>query len=214
MYRAKARGGGGLVVFQPEMHAAAVSHLELENHLRRAFDRDELELFYQPIEQLAGRRRAAPTSPDRAASASSRRSCAGTILSWELLSPSAFLAVAEETGLILALDEWALRQACRDAAALRRSRSGRGFTVSVNVSSRHLYQENLPRLVATVLDETGLPGSRLRLEITESTFLQQASTVDRALEEIKQLGVAVDLDDFGVGLLLAEPSRPPAARPA
>ena len=62
-----------------------------------------------------------------------------------------------------------------------------------------MYQENLPRLVAAVLGETGLPGSRLRLEITENTFLQQASTVDRALEEIKQLGVAVDLDDFGVG---------------
>ncbi len=189
MYRAKASGGGCYAVFDAEMHHAAVERLRLETELRRAMERREFRVRYQPIVSLETRQVTGFEAlvrwqhPDRG-----------------LLAPGAFLAVAEEIGLITQIDEWILSEACRQGREWQQaSPDGRGPTLSVNLSAKSLGSPDLVARVARVLTETGLRAAALRLEVTESVAVADATRVRTMLQDLRTLGVRVSLDDFGTG---------------
>ena len=189
MYRAKASGGGCYAVFDAEMHHAAVERLRLETELRRAMERREFRAWYQPIVSLDTRQVTGFEAlvrwqhPDRG-----------------LLAPGAFLPVAEEIGLITQIDEWILSEACRQAREWQQaSPDGRGPTLSVNLSAKSLGSPDLVARVARVLTETGLRAAALRLEVTESVAVADATRVRTMLQDLRTLGVRVSLDDFGTG---------------
>ena len=186
MYRAKALGPGRHVLFDPEMHREAVTQLEIESELRRGIERGEFELWFQPIVRLS----------DRAVVARE------ALLRWRhpqrgLLAPHSFLRTAEETGSIIALDELALRGACREAARWRAA--GDAAEASVNLYSRQLLRDELPEMLKRIVTEFELTPDCLRLEITEGAFLGHHEAARRVSERIKSLGVRIDLDDFGTG---------------
>jgi diguanylate cyclase (GGDEF)-like protein/PAS domain S-box-containing protein len=186
MYRAKALGPGRHVLFDPEMHQEAVAQLELESELRRATERVEFEVWFQPIVAV----------PDRAVRGHE------ALLRWRhpdrgLLLPDAFLRSAEETGVIFRLDDLALRGACVQAA--RWSAEGRPAEISVNLYSRQLLREDLPESLAALLAEHRLAPGNLRLEITEGAFLDHHDRAREVGARIRELGVRIDLDDFGTG---------------
>lgn len=115
-----------------------------------------------------------------------------------VLSPARFIPLAEETGLILPIGEWALRTACTELRAWHEL-GHRNLSVAVNISSRQFQQQNLPDLVRQVLAETGVPPARLHLELTEGVILQHSSLAIDTLKELKQIGVVLAIDDFGTG---------------
>jgi EAL domain-containing protein (putative c-di-GMP-specific phosphodiesterase class I) len=189
MYRAKASGGGCYAVFDAAMHHAAVERLRLETELRRAVERREFRVWYQPIVSLTSRRVAGFEAlvrwqhPDRG-----------------LLAPATFLPVAEEIGLITQIDEWMLAEACRQTREWHLvSAPGAGPTLSVNLSAKSLASQELVERVADVLTTNGLPASALRLEVTESVAVADAARVRNILQDLRTLGVRVSLDDFGTG---------------
>jgi diguanylate cyclase (GGDEF)-like protein/PAS domain S-box-containing protein len=184
MYRAKALGGNGFALYEGSMEAAASERLALENDLRHAILRDELELLYQPVVDVASRRIAGCEA----------------LLRWQhpargLVSPTVFIPIAEESGAIVALDRWVLREACATAARVRRHQPG--FRIAVNFSPRDLREPDLPDVVAAMLAEHGLPAGALSIEVTEHVLLDDS--VLPALRRICALGVEVTVDDFGVG---------------
>ena len=189
MYRAKAAGKSGFVVFDEGMHAEARSRLQLETDFRLALERGEFVLHYQPIVALA----------DGALVG------AEALVRWchptrGLLLPGEFLPVAEETGLITDLDDWVLREACRQLAAWRRDRPGAGALVmNVNVDERQMGSPELTEDVAHLLQTYELPPERLRLEVTESVFRTGSSHASEQLQALKGLGVGLAVDDFGTG---------------
>jgi diguanylate cyclase (GGDEF)-like protein/PAS domain S-box-containing protein len=179
MYRAKGGGKGRFEVFDARMRASLVERLQIEEDLRRALERDELRLHYQPVVSL----------PDGAIVG------AEALVRWEhpergLLAPAAFIAVAEESGLIVPLGTWVLGEACRQAAAWRR-------TVSVNLSARQISHSDVAELLERTLRETGLDPALVELELTESVLMEQAAM--RTLVRLRELGVRLVLDDFGTG---------------
>jgi predicted signal transduction protein with EAL and GGDEF domain len=183
MYRAKAKGFGAIVVFDPAMHREAVAQLEVENELRRAIDRGELRHHYQAIYRL----------PDG--------ELAGyeMLLRWEhpergLLLPADFLDVAEESGLIFDLDRWSLAEAARQARAI-----DSGVPISVNLFSGMLLDPDLAPRIEELCREHGIGGGALRLEITEGAFLERKEVGAAVLGHLRSIGVGVDLDDFGTG---------------
>ncbi|MGD0484151.1 MAG: EAL domain-containing protein [Gemmatimonadales bacterium] len=189
LYRAKALGKARSEVFNLGMHALAVAQLELETDLRRALEREEFRVYYQPIVALDS----------------------GSVVGFEalarwqhpvrgLLEPAAFIAAAEETGFIIPLGRWVLQEACRTVQALNASRPGKpALAVNVNLSPRQFRQPDLVDQVRAVLDETGLPPACLRLEITEGTVMEHAEPAMATLASLRTLGVQVHLDDFGTG---------------
>ena len=189
MYRAKTAGGDRCAVFDATMHEHAVARLQLETDLRRAIERQEFRLQFQPIVSLDDHRIVGFEA----------------LIRWQhpeqgLLSPAAFLKVAEETGLIARLDQWVLREAC--AAARRWNADATGpapISVSVNLSAQAFGQQDLVRQVSETLRETGLDPLALRLEITESVAMADAERARTVLVALKQLGVRISLDDFGTG---------------
>jgi predicted signal transduction protein with EAL and GGDEF domain len=189
MYRAKASGGGGCAIFDATMHDRAVERLQLETDLQRAIERDELRLQYQPIVSLGDHRVIGFEA----------------LVRWQhpergLLSPAAFLGVAEETGLITRIDRWVLREACGEARRWQtRFPTDLPATVSVNVSAKGFGQPDIVQQVANTLRETGLDARSLRLEITESVAMADAERARTILIELKALGVRISLDDFGTG---------------
>jgi predicted signal transduction protein with EAL and GGDEF domain len=189
MYRAKASGGDRCAVFDATMHKRAVERLQLETDLRRAIERHEFRLHYQPIVSLHDRRVIGFEA----------------LIRWQhpeqgLLSPAAFLKVAEETGLIARIDEWALREACGQARQWQSQvPSESPASVSVNISAQGFGQPDIVRQVANVLEETGLNPHSLRLEITESVAMADAERARTILIDLKGLGVRISLDDFGTG---------------
>ena len=187
MYRAKAAGKGRYELFEDGMQAEVVDRLELEADLKRAVDRGELELHYQPIitlntGELAGHE---------------------ALVRWRhpvrgLLAPGAFIPVAEETGLIVPIGRFVLREACRQAAAWAAAHD-RELTMAVNLSGRQLEDASLHEDVTAVLRETGLPSGRLVLEITETVLMHDTETTIERLRALRALGVRLAVDDFGTG---------------
>ncbi|HKC24583.1 MAG TPA: EAL domain-containing protein [Thermoanaerobaculia bacterium] len=189
MYRAKAQGRARYVLFDAGMHTRAVELLTLETDLRRALERDELSVYYQPIVSIE----------------TGRLSGFEALVRWRhpqrgLVLPSEFIGFAEESGLVVPLGAWVLKEACRQTAAwLRAAGADPPLTVSVNVSARQLARPELGDEVEAALEESGLPASSLRLEITESLTVQGADAAPATLARLRGLGIELYVDDFGTG---------------
>jgi diguanylate cyclase (GGDEF)-like protein/PAS domain S-box-containing protein len=187
MYRAKHKGKARYEVFEPGMGTDALERLRLENELRRALERGEFKVYYQPVVALEGGRIVG----------------AEALVRWEhpirgLLLPEEFLSVAEETGLIARIGEKVLREACHQVRAWQvRYPSEPPLMVSVNLSPKQLFR---PELIAEVLAETEIYPGSLHLEITESTMMSNGvHSANHALRSLKDLSVELAVDDFGMG---------------
>jgi diguanylate cyclase (GGDEF)-like protein len=188
MYQAKKHGKDRLEIFEPAMQEAFQATIALESDLRRAVLRHEFELRYQPIVNLR----------------SHDITGVEALIRWQhptrgLVPPMDFIPLAEESGMIVPIGEWVLREACQKIAEWNSRRADRPLTVSVNVSAVQLDQNNLAQIVQAALDDSGLPAKQLVLELTESLLVDhRPATLDR-LHEIKALGVRLAIDDFGTG---------------
>ena len=186
MYQAKESGRGQWQTFSRAMTEAARERLTLESSLRKAVERGELIVLYQPQVSLQ-------TGEIIGAEA---------LVRWQhpqlgLISPARFIPLAEETGLIVALGEWVLKTACRQAAEWERQ--GRNLRLSVNLSARQLSERGLVQTVQDALDETGLSPHSLDLELTESALVSQGEAAVERLTELRALGLSISIDDFGTG---------------
>ena len=189
MYSAKGAGKARHQMFQEGMRQDVASKLQLETDLRRAIERQELVLFYQPIVALATNRvvgfeaLARWRHPERG-----------------FLGPEEFIPLAEESGLIHALGKWVLEEACRTLHRFLERRPEHGsVAMSVNISARQFQRPELVQEVAATLRSVPVPAGSLRLEITETTIMAQAEQNIRVLRGLKELGVQVQVDDFGTG---------------
>jgi diguanylate cyclase (GGDEF)-like protein len=189
MLRAKQQGGGSYVAFNKGMHDEAMRRIGVEMDLHRAIERQQFEAYYQPIMSLEH----------------GRLSGFEALVRWVhpehgLISPADFIPVAEETGLIVPLGQWMLREACLQMRAwqLQHPRPA-GLTISVNLSARQLLRSELAREVRDTLLETGLAPQHLKLEITESAMMVDAERAIELLQELKRMEVQLLLDDFGTG---------------
>ena len=185
MYEAKRRGGEGFAFFAPEMHAAAEQRLAVFAELGRPDLYDELVLHYQPTFDLA----------------SGAVEGVEALIRWQhpkhgLLAPGVFISAAEESGAIVGIGRWVLKEACREAAGWR-DLCGKTPVVAVNVSARQLREDVFVAHVSEALAASGLPASALRLELTESVLLEATETTRRNLAGVTELGVALAIDDFG-----------------
>jgi diguanylate cyclase (GGDEF)-like protein/PAS domain S-box-containing protein len=187
LYRAKESGRKVFHFFHPEMNEAARERLTLEVELRQAVARREFELHYQPQVELAGHRLVGLEA----------------LLRWhhpELgsVSPAKFIPIAENNGLIVEIGAWVLREACRQIKTWR-DRGLVGVPVSVNVSAVQIRNGNLMQTLRDILEESGLPGTALELEVTESLMIQDTELILGQFRALKTLGVSVSIDDFGTG---------------
>ncbi len=187
MYRAKETGKNNYQYFAPEMNVHSRRRMEIESALRGALDRQEFALHFQPKIRL------------------SDRTIAGmeALIRWNhpergLLPPGDFIAIAEETGLIVQIGDWVMEEACRQAQAMREA-GHRNLRVAVNLSARQLFDDELARRVADILDHTGFPAENLELEITESMVMQDAEQAINLLTALHGTGVRIAIDDFGTG---------------
>lgn len=189
MYHAKRIGGDCIEVFKPAMRARKTDRLALESELRRALEREEITILYQPIVRLE----------DRAVAGFE------ALARWDhpkmgRMSPSEFISIAEEIGLIVDLGLFVLERAARQLAVWQRSVRARDpIFVSVNVSSRQLLRHDLIHDLRTVLSRTGLARGSLKLELTESLVMENPEHAAQLLARIRELGVSLALDDFGTG---------------
>lgn len=189
MYRAKASDKASHEVFDSAMRERAVVRLELEAELRQAIERQEFQVCYQPIVSL--------------------ETCALTgfeaLLRWQhprrgVVSPGDFISVAEETGLIIPIDRWVLREACSQIQEWQTNYpTDSPLTVSVNFSGKQFAQPDLIVHIEQVLQETGLDAHSLRLEITESVIIENVQSSAVMLSQLNAMGVQVQMDDFGTG---------------
>jgi len=187
MYRAKKDGRNSFSFYDPEMNLRVQETLELETDLRQALDREEFLLHYQPKVDLA----------------SGAVIGCEALVRWRhprrgLVPPNDFIPLAEETGLIVPLGAWVLREACRQTR-LWKDQGLPPVSVAVNLSARQFRQGDLLQLVADVLAETGLDAHLLDLELTESTVMDNPLKAGKTMLELKKLGVGLSLDDFGTG---------------
>lgn len=183
LYRAKEDGRCTFCFFQPGMDARLRAHHTLELDLRKALGASEFEVYYQPLVTLE----------------SGVISGFEALLRWHhpvrgMVAPAKFIPLAEETGLIVPIGEWVLRQACAEAAGWPDD-----LKVAVNLSPVQFKKGNLPQVVFATLASAGLPAARLELEITESIFLAESKTNLATLRRLRALGVAISMDDFGTG---------------
>lgn len=189
MYTAKEDGRGRWTIFDDAMHEQAVFRFGTQTALQRALDRGEFVLHYQPLVAIE------------------THEILGfeALLRWRhpkrgLLLPAEFLPVAEETGLIIPVGRWVLSEACRVAAEWRAAGpEDAELTMAVNLSVRQLLVPGFGGVIRSILEETGLPGSALQLEITENVLLENSSAVHETLSELDDLGIGLCLDDFGTG---------------
>nr|WP_242054989.1 EAL domain-containing protein [Nostoc flagelliforme] len=171
------------------MYANVLARLQLETDLRRAIEREEFQVYYQPIVSLTS----------------------GSILGFEallrwqhpergLLNPADFISVAEETGLILSIGKWALHEACRQMQAWRvYHRSNLLEKISVNLSVKQFSQSDLIEQIGQILDSTGLDAGTLMLEIAESVIVENGHQVTAAILQLREMGIDLSIDDFGTG---------------
>lgn len=221
MYRAKNLGRARYEVFDADMYTGTLTRLKIETDLRRAIAHQEFRVYYQPIVSLlagvAGQDTNLPLLYGFEA-----------LVRWQhpsgrLVSPEEFIPVAEETGLILPLGQWVLREACRqlrlwqaafwsdspgsgcssqgDSLTYRtwRANRGRSLTISVNLSRKQFSQPDLVAQIEQTLQETGLPASNLELEITESCLMEDAESATAMLKQLEAMGIHLAIDDFGTG---------------
>jgi diguanylate cyclase (GGDEF)-like protein len=189
MYTAKATGKNRVTVFEPTIHAAIVARHELSSELSRSLGRGELDVFYQPIVELA----------------TGRVTGVEALIRWQhpargLIGPSEFVHLAEETRLIRPLGRWVLLEACRQAAEWAATiPDGDGLTMSVNLSAQQLQEPDFVGDLREILEETGLQPQQLVLEMTETVMFHDTLTTLSRLEAIRDLGVRIAIDDFGTG---------------
>ena len=187
MYAAKQKGRNTLHAFSESMLEASADQLELEADLRRALHNGELEIYYQPqvntrTEEITG---------------------VEALLRWHhpvrgMVQPMRFIRAAEESGMILPIGRWVLREACKDVKRMQ-TEIGRRFTLAVNLSPRQMLDDNLVDLVKDSLDESGLSAGDLELEITEHTLMISTAETLNVLASLRALGVRLAVDDFGTG---------------
>ncbi len=187
MYRAKEGGGNGFHFFTNELNVLMTERLEMESRLRRALERQQFLLHYQPRVDLA----------------SGRIVGAEALIRWHvpeqgMIPPGRFIPLAEETGLIVPIGRWVLQTACAQNKAWQRAGLP-PIVVSVNVSARQFRHDNLVETVADVLAQTGLDGKFLEIELTESMVMHDAAKLAAMLVELKKLGIQIAVDDFGTG---------------
>ncbi len=189
MYCAKSLGRGRHQLFDRDMRHRAVAQLQVETDLRRAVERNELVVYYQPIVSLA----------------TDKITGFEALIRWNhpergLIMPLEFIAVAEETGIILQIGRWVLEQACRQLRTWERELSEVAeMCMSVNLSPKQLLGHQMVEQVAEVLAETGIEPHRLLLEITEGAFIENPDVALQIIEDLRQMGVRVCVDDFGTG---------------
>ena len=189
MYRAKERGRSRIEVFDEAVRARILERLETEHLLRRALDRGELDVHYQPIVRVGS----------------------GALVSFEalvrwnhpergLVSPDEFIPMAEDTGLIIPIGRWVLREACAQVSAWRAASPSMGSVqVSVNLSAKQFNNPDIVSTVAEALAMASLPAAALTLEITESVLMEEVESTAQTLRALKDLGVGLSIDDFGTG---------------
>jgi diguanylate cyclase (GGDEF)-like protein/PAS domain S-box-containing protein len=189
MYRSKANGRARFEMFNTELRSMAMARLELETDLRRAIEKEEFIVHYQPILNIES----------------------GCIRGFEALirwnhpalgciQPADFIPVAEETGLIIPIDLWVMREACRQMKEWQTQfPQASALTMSVNLSARQFAQPDLPDEICRILKETGLDISYLRLEITESVVMEAVESTTNMLKQLKMMGIQMEIDDFGTG---------------
>ncbi|HET8754850.1 MAG TPA: EAL domain-containing protein [Solirubrobacteraceae bacterium] len=185
MYRAKEAGGGRLMLFDEVTRQRALTRLHTENALRRAIEREEFRVYFQPEVSIE-------TGAIVGVEA---------LVRWEhpddgLVGPDRFIALAEETGLIVPIGTWVLQEACRWQVA---HRAGSGLVVRVNVSARQLAADDLIDVVGAAITSAGMDPSHLCLEVTESVLVEDPDASARKLAALKELGVTIAVDDFGTG---------------
>jgi diguanylate cyclase (GGDEF)-like protein len=189
MYRAKAQGKACYEVFDKGMHTQAVYLLQMENDLRRALDREEFRVVYQPIVALDNGQLAGFEA----------------LIRWQhpergFVNPADFIPLAEDTGLIVPIGLWILRKACQQLAKWQWHVAGnRDLFMSVNLSSKQVAQPGLVTEIQDILEETDLEAKQIKLEITESAVMGNAEMSARLLKRLKALGVQLSIDDFGTG---------------
>jgi diguanylate cyclase (GGDEF)-like protein len=187
LYRAREQGGDNYQFYTADMNAKAMKRLTLENNLRRALERSEFEVYYQPVLDINTKKIVGVEA----------------LLRWHhpelgLVQPAEFISLAEDTGMIVPIGEWVLRTAC----AQSKSWQSAGFaplSLAVNLSARQFQQQNLSEVVVRILRETGLNPRDLELELTESSIMKNAEWAVRTLSELKAMGVKIAIDDFGTG---------------
>jgi diguanylate cyclase (GGDEF)-like protein len=189
LYRAKANGKASYEIFDAAMHIEAVRRLQLETDLRRAIDRQELEVYYQPMVEIATQKTVGFEA----------------LLRWNhptlgRVSPADFIPIAEESGLIVKLGWWALRQACQQMQSWQQEFSGcQAMVMSVNLSCRQFFQADLIEQIERILIDTKLSPQNLKLEITESLFISHTEATRFKLRRLRSRGIQLSIDDFGTG---------------
>jgi predicted signal transduction protein with EAL and GGDEF domain len=183
LYRAKDEGRNTYRFFEREMDARMQARISLEQDMRKALTNNEFELHYQPIVNIE----------------SGDITCFEALIRWNhpqrgMISPGEFIPLAEESGFIVALGEWALRSACATAATWPGSQR-----VAVNLSALQFQKPGLIQIVVGALAASGLPARRLELEITESVLMEDSEATIATLHQFRELGLRISMDDFGTG---------------
>lgn len=187
MYQAKAAGRNTLRFFDQDIHASLESRIKLENELRQVVTKNQLQLFYQAQVDQKGKIYGAEA-----------------LLRWEhpvrgQVAPNDFIPLAEESNLILSIGEWVLRTACLQLKTWEDNRQTEDLQLAVNVSARQFSQPNFVEIIGVILEETGAKASLLKLELTESSVLQNVESVIDKMKLLKSMGIHFSIDDFGTG---------------
>ncbi len=189
LYHSKATGKGRVGLFDEKIHQQVIGRLKMSNDLRKAIDLRQLRLFYQAIVHLDD----------------SRIEGFEALARWEhpelgFISPADFIPIAEETGLIHDLGRWVMREACQQLAIWQKTYAEyEALTISVNVSSKQLADRHFVEFVRKTLEDTGLEGRYLHIEVTESVLIEHTESVVRTFDALRKFGIGIHLDDFGTG---------------
>lgn len=187
MYEAKAHGRNRFHVFTSDMACAAIAKQRMKDGLARALDEHELEVYYQPLFSTQD-----PTLTGFEALLRWRSKSLGFVM------PSDFIPLAEETGMIVPIGEWVIREACHQIGNLERQ-LGRQFEISINLSPRQLLQDKLPKVIKEALEENRRDPGSVKIEITENILMTDNMQNHQAIVRIRELGVRIAIDDFGIG---------------